>query len=434
MKIFFSLITFVFLSFAFGVTLQKSIQTKKQKNQDKLTNIQEEVPIFIETSEKELAIENKQESSPAIIPNKTKILTFMQSMTFYGVMLSLNMPRKHILEFITIAKPLLNLANLPVGSRLEVTYKEDTEQIIELRILVSEDIILLFEKEKTEGEERWKVKKEDPRWTLERRVYYGVVEDSLWESFMEQHLNDKVVYLFAEIFAWQIDFGRETRKGDQWKILIEEKREKGRLVASRNIIYAEYKKAGGGVNEAVRFPPTAPVAQYYSLDGNNLAGLFLKSPVNFTHISSKFQKKRFHPILKFARPHYGIDYAAARGTPVYAIGDGTIEKAAYSHGSGNYIQIRHNQTYESAYRHLHKFSKQIKTRKKVKQGEVIGYVGSTGLATGPHLHFELLKNKKYIDPLGTTFPRASSIDKSKENEFKHLAMSLQKEFGVISQK
>ncbi len=434
MKIFFSLITFIFLSLVFGVTLQKSIQTKKQKNQDKLTNIQEEIPVFIDKPEKEFALENKQESPPAIIQNKTKILTFMQSMTFYGVMLNLNMPRKNILEFITIAKPLLNLANLPVGSRLEVTYKEDSEEIIELRILVSEDIILLFEKEKKEGEDSWKVKKEDPRWTLERRVYYGVVEDSLWESFMEQHLNDKVVYLFAEIFAWQIDFGRETRKGDQWKILIEEKREDGHFVASRNIIYAEYKKAGGDVNEAVRFPPIGTVAQYYSLDGNNLAGLFLKSPVNFTHISSKFQKKRFHPILKFARPHYGIDYAAARGTPVYAIGDGTIEKAAYSHGSGNYIQIRHNQTYESAYRHLHKFSKQIKTRKKVKQGEVIGYVGSTGLATGPHLHFELLKNKKYIDPLGTTFPRASSIDKSKENEFKHLAMSLQKEFGVVSQK
>lgn len=416
------------------MTLQKSIKQKKKHNQENLSNIQEEIPILVERSEEELSLKKKQEISLKKIDNKTEIITFLHNMTFYGAMLNLNIPRKNILELITIAKPFFNLANLPVGSRLEVTYKENTEQIIELRVLASEDVILLFEKEKQDQEDVWKVKQEDPRWTLERRIYSGVVQDSLWESFMKQHLNEKVVYLFAEIFAWQIDFGRETRKGDQWKFLIEEKRERGRFVASKNIIYAEYKKAGGSINEAVRFPPTGPVAQYYSLDGNNLAGLFLKSPVNFTHISSKFQKKRFHPILKFARPHYGIDYAAARGTPVYAIGDGTIEKAAYSHGSGNYIQIRHNQTYESAYRHLHKFSKQIRAHKKVKQGEVIGYVGSTGLATGPHLHFELLKNKKYIDPLGTTFPRASSIDKGKEKEFKSFASSLQKEFELISQK
>lgn len=428
MKIFFSFLTFFFLSLGLGITLQKSIQSKKKKTEEQIVKLSEEAPPIKTPIEKKLEEKQEEILKPKEV-YKTKTITIKRNMTFYGTMRDVNFPRTGILEIITASKPIFNLANIPVGSRLEITFKESDKTVTQLRILISEDTTLLFEKEN----EKWVAKKEDPKWTLERRAYSGVVRNSLWASLLEQELGERVVYLFAEIFAWQVDFGRETRKGDQWKILIEEKRENGRLIAWGNIIYAEYKKADGTLSEAVRFPPTGTKAHYYSLDGNNLAGLFLKSPVNFTRISSKFQRKRYHPILKFSRPHYGIDYAAARGTPVYAIGDGVITKAAYSRGSGNYIQIRHNRVYESAYRHLHKFAKKIKKNRKVKQGEVIGYVGSTGLATGPHLHFEFLKNRKYIDPLSAKFPRASSVAKEQEAEFKRLAISFQNEFGLLSQ-
>lgn len=148
---------------------------------------------------------------------------------------------------------------------------------------------------------------------------------------------------------------------------------------------------------------------YYSSDGSSLRRMFLKSPIHFARISSRFQKKRFHPILKIHRPHNGVDYAARRGTPVRAVGDGTILLAGRRGGAGNMIKIRHNSTYQTAYLHLQNFAKGIRKGTRVKQGQIIGYVGSTGMSTAPHLHFEFYQNGRFVDPLGRKFPSAEPV-------------------------
>ena len=155
-----------------------------------------------------------------------------------------------------------------------------------------------------------------------------------------------------------------------------------------------------------------------------LKDFFLKSPLKYTRISSKFQKKRYHPVLKKYRPHLGVDYAAAKGTPVYTVGDGIVELITYNKKAGRMIKIRHNKTYKTAYKHLSKFSKNLKRGSQVKQGQIIGYVGSSGLATGPHLHFEFYENNRFIDPMGKSFPKKDRLSKAKLAIFKRQLQKL----------
>jgi murein DD-endopeptidase MepM/ murein hydrolase activator NlpD len=145
--------------------------------------------------------------------------------------------------------------------------------------------------------------------------------------------------------------------------------------------------------------------------------MFLKSPIRYSRISSRFTTKRFHPILQFNRPHLGVDYAAPIGTPIRAVGDGVIMSAGRNGGAGNMIKLQHNSTYSTAYKHLNGFAKGIHSGARVHQGQIIGYVGTTGLSTGPHLHFEFFQNGKYVDPLGRKFPSAEPVPQEKMAEF-----------------
>ena len=337
--------------------------------------------------------------------------------------------KKTIFELIFLAKPYFNLARLPIKTEIEITKIRSSRTVQQIKLSLSEDNTLVFRKNK----ESWNIKKEIINWTIEKKAYQSIVTKSLWSSLLDHKLNKKVIQQFTKIFSWQIDFDRQTRYGDSWKILIEEKMNDEKFLGWRNIIYAEY-KTNKKTYHAIRFPETAKRADYFTIDGDNLAGLFLKSPVKFGRISSKFQHKRFHPILKIIRPHYGIDYAAPRGTPVYAVGDGVIKKIGYSKNSGKYIFIKHNRIYDTAYKHLQGFAKKIKLHSKVKQGQIIGYVGSTGLATGPHLHFEFRKKNRHIDPLSTSFPRKSQITRSQKADLKKTALLALQQFTLLAQK
>ncbi len=216
----------------------------------------------------------------------------------------------------------------------------------------------------------------------------------------------------GEIFAWQVDFSREVQPGDKWRFAVEEELVHGEHMGWADIVSAEFLR-GQDMHNATRFAARNERAEsfvgYYDAEGKNLRRVFLKTPIQYSRISSRFQTKRFHPILKIARPHYGVDYAAPTGTPIRAVGDGTIMLAARSGGAGNTIKLKHNETYITAYKHLSRFAQGIRANVKVKQGQTIGYVGSTGLSSGPHLHFEFYVNGKYVDPLGQKFPSAEPI-------------------------
>lgn len=248
-----------------------------------------------------------------------------------------------------------------------------------------------------------------------RREASGTINSSLWKTLTDNDISPQVAVELSKIFAWTIDFYR-IHKGDQFKLIFSEKFVNGQRVGM-GPIEAGWFKHHNKIYYAIPFTDEENKSDYYGFDGLSLRSAFLKAPLEFRRISSKFNRKRFHPILKRRRPHLGTDYAAATGTPVWSIGDGEIVKAKYSRGGGNNIEIRHNKTYTTKYLHLSKFAKGMKKGRRVSQGEVIGYVGSTGLATGPHLHFELIKNGRHVDSVQEDMPSGDPVSDSCKESF-----------------
>ncbi len=243
----------------------------------------------------------------------------------------------------------------------------------------------------------------------------GFIENSLWESMSALEIKPAVIMGFADVFAWQIDFVTGCRQGDKFKLIYEIKTlEKKSSTLSSTILAAQYFTENLSYT-AVRFEDSKGYDGYYDQDGKSVQSAFLKAPLQFKRISSYFTKKRFHPILKRYRAHEGIDYAAPIGTPVSSIGDGVVKKSQYSGGFGNLVIIRHTNGYETYYGHLSKYGKGIKKGARVKQGQIVGYVGSTGLSTGPHLDFRINKNGVFFDFLKMKMPSAKVL-KGKDKE------------------
>ncbi|MFA7073670.1 MAG: peptidoglycan DD-metalloendopeptidase family protein [Endomicrobiaceae bacterium] len=247
----------------------------------------------------------------------------------------------------------------------------------------------------------------------------GTLENSLWESMSAMNIRPEVILAYADVFAWQIDFLTDPRKGDIFKLIYEaEVLDKKNTVISTKILACQYITHSSSFT-AIKFTNNRGIEGYFNENGKSVKRAFLKAPLQFTRISSFFTKKRFHPILKYYRAHEGIDYAAPLGTPVSAIGDGIVKKSQYSGGFGNLIIIRHPNGYESYYGHLSKYARGIKKGARVKQGQLIAYVGSTGLSTGPHLDFRMKTKRGFINFLKMKTP--PSITLSGQNREKFLS-------------
>ncbi|UTW46700.1 peptidoglycan DD-metalloendopeptidase family protein [bacterium SCSIO 12696] len=218
----------------------------------------------------------------------------------------------------------------------------------------------------------------------------------------------------AGIFGWDVDFALDIRKGDHFMVLYEEKFLDGAKIGNGNILAAEFTNQGKTF-KAVRFEDANGHANYYTPEGLSMRKAFLRTPVNFARVSSGFNMRRLHPITKKVRPHRGIDYAAPTGTPIYASGDGKVVKAGYTRANGNYVVIQHGQSYSTKYLHLHK--RKVKRGQSVRQGQTIGTVGATGLATGPHLHYEFLVNGVHRNPRTVKLPQAKPIAEKHKAEF-----------------
>lgn len=263
------------------------------------------------------------------------------------------------------------------------------------------------------------------------RFAKGTVDYTLFNSMQEQGLKPSFILDFTDIFSWAVDFNTETRKGDKFAILWEEDYTKKGDTLNERILAAYYDGGVSGRNYAVRFED-----EFYDENGKFTKKMFLKSPISVrgVRISSRFSKGRMHPILRIRRPHLGIDYAAPAGTPVEAVADGVVRSKGWKGGFGNYMEVYHPNNYVTCYGHLKGYAKGIANGVKVKQGQTIAYVGSTGLSTGPHLDFRIRQNGKYFDFL-TTKNRSSAskeIPASKREEFnkirdKYLALLNSKE-------
>ena len=234
----------------------------------------------------------------------------------------------------------------------------------------------------------------------------GELVTSLWEDFKVANVNPMLAIELSEIYAWSIDFFG-LQQGDRFKVIYEESFVDSVSVGITKIHAAWFYHAGKAF-WAIPFVQDS-VMSFFDEEGNSLRKAFLKAPLRFSRISSRFSHSRLHPILKIRRPHHGVDYAAPSGTPVLAVGDGQITAAAYERGGGNYVKIKHNGVYNTTYMHLSRFGKGIRKGAWVKQGDVIGYVGSTGLSTGPHLDFRFYKNGSPVDPLKVEAPPVEPI-------------------------
>ena len=251
----------------------------------------------------------------------------------------------------------------------------------------------------------------------EKKIHYisGVVENNLIASMGHQGQGLILALLLSDIFSWDIDFMSDLRKGDVYKIVAEGLYLEGEFKKYGHILCAEFVNNGELYN-AYRFEVNGEAA-YYNDEGKSLQRSFLKAPLSFRRISSGFSKKRFHPVLRIYRPHLGVDYAASRGTPVSTVGDGTVVFAGYKGQNGKIVIIRHPNGYTTYYGHLSKIARGVKRGKKVTQGHVIGYVGSTGLSTGPHLDYRVKRGNRFVNPLTLKLPRSKSVPEALMTEF-----------------
>lgn len=249
-------------------------------------------------------------------------------------------------------------------------------------------------------------------YTVQTEVVHGTINSSLFEAVAASGEEAELAIALADIFAWDIDFIRDLQEGDHFSGLVEKRYRDGQAAGYGRILAAEFYN-NGKTFQAVLFKDGEQPPGYYTPNGESLRKAFLKAPLNFTRISSGFTKNRFHPVLQIWRPHLAIDYAAPTGTPIRTVADGTIVKKSYDRSNGNLLRIRHAGGYETTYIHMNKYAKGMAVGKRVSQGDVIGYVGSTGIATGPHLDFRMFKNGAPVNP--TTIKSIAAEPVSKGN-------------------
>ena len=244
----------------------------------------------------------------------------------------------------------------------------------------------------------------------------GVIKTSFYEAALEAEIPDSIIMDFAYIFGWDVDFIFDIREGDSFNVIYETPYSEGEKVKNGDIILAKFVNRGK-IYSANRFFLNENDKEFFDDNGNNLQKAFLRAPLDFAYISSHFNPNRMHPVLHTIRAHNGVDYAAKTGSPIRTTGNGTVHYAGRRNGCGNEIVIKHSNDYSTRYCHLNKFKSGIKKGTKVIQGETIGFVGSTGLATGPHLHYEFKIGNKHVDPVKLQLPSAEPISQNLRSDF-----------------
>lgn len=262
--------------------------------------------------------------------------------------------------------------------------------------------------------EKYQSYKESKPVEIREAFAHGIITDNFWNAGTKAGLTDSQIISFANIFGWDIDFALDLRVGDSFHLIYEKKFVEGEYIGTGNVLAAEFINKDEPF-QAIRFSDD----EYYSPDGKSMRKAFLRAPVNFKYISSSFKRNRFHPVQKRWKAHRGVDYAAKTGTPVVAAGDGKVTHSTYNKYNGHYVFIQHGNGIVTKYLHFSKRS--VKKGQRVKQGQLIGKVGATGLAAGPHLHYEFLLNGVHRNPRTVPLPEATPINKKYKAEFKTLA-------------
>lgn len=363
-----------------------------------------------------------------------KELVVQKGDTFISLLTDLGMSYNDAHSIFTTLKKVYNPASLRIGQKLHVSLTQDTQTnaLISLDSLVIEPKVghrYILEKN---DQNQYIAKAEKDELLEEVNSATGTISGSLSVSMRKQGVPGKIVAKFSNLFGAAVDFRRDVRNGDKFEVIYENHiTPSGEVVKTGNIIYAGLILRKDKL-ELYRFTDSKGNVDYYNEKGLAMKRTLHRKPLAFQNarISSPFGKRR-HPILKRVIIHWGVDYAAPKGTAIYAGGDGVVQVAKYNGGYGNYIKIRHNSEYSTAYGHMQRFAKGIRPGVRVKQGQVIGYVGSTGRSTGPHLHYEVVKNGRRVNPLKIKAAAGENLKGNNLKKFKTQVAEIKKAYNTM---
>jgi len=335
---------------------------------------------------------------------------------------------QHSVSFIKIdkvaklARPLFDLRDVKAGGNYTLIFPDSTKKLPSHFIYEINKVDFLV----AEIKDTVNVYLDKKELTVKEKTGSGVINSSLWFAMEESNLSAKLVNILAdEIYPWTIDFFR-LKPGDQFKVIYDAKYVDGEFIGVGKV-HAALFHTDNKDYYAIAFNELGGFDDYFDEEGNNLRKFFLKAPVSFTRISSRFTNKRKHPVTGRLKGHFGTDFAAPIGTPIYSTADGIVTETSYNKYNGYYVKIKHNATYTTQYLHMDKSSKKIWSKNKIKKGkkvrqgvDIIGYVGRSGQATGPHVCYRFWKNGKQVDPFKTKLPASNPVKKSKKDEFEEI--------------
>jgi len=345
--------------------------------------------------------------------------------TFADILTDYDVPYQDVLQLVDLAEPVFNIRHLQSGKRLHV-YKDDSLHIAQY---------FVYEKDATSYivfglEDSMHVFKGQREVTYVRKTAHGILDGSVWSVLQRQGVNPNLAVELSEVLAWQVDFFR-LQKGDRFSVIYEERMIDGESVGIAGISavrFDHFKRTFYGF----LFDP-GDGGDYFDEEGNSLRKAFLKAPLKFYRISSRYSRRRYHPVTKRYTAHLGTDYAAAPGTPILTTGDGVIIEARFARNNGNFVKVRHNGTYTTGYLHMQKIAGGIRPGVTVKQGDVIGYVGSTGLATGPHVCYRFYKNGVQVDPFQEEIPSVEPLDPAYLDVYFEFIRTIREELDLLAE-
>ena len=362
-------------------------------------------------------------AAPVTVPIKsttTKKVLVKKGDTLSAIFKRSSLSASTLHKIMNSSKQAKRLTRIKPGQELVITFNSDnTFKSLHYDIDRVDSLIV----EKKADSKDYAVRIESKDIDIRQQFATGTINNSLFSAGNKAGLSSSMIMQLAQLFGWDIDFALDIRKGDSFAILFEEKYIDDKKIGNGNILSAEFVNKGK-VFTAIRYTDSSNHTDYYSEEGLSMRKAFLRTPVDFSRISSRFSSGRKHPVLNRIRAHKGVDYAAARGTPIKAVGDGKVIFKGTKGGYGRVIILQHGSKYSTLYAHMNSYNKKMKHGTRVKQGQVIGYVGSSGLATGPHLHYEFRLNGVQRNPLTVPLPSASPIAKKYRNDFQATAETL----------
>ncbi len=383
------------------------------KTNEEFSDITNQTRYPVELNIEEEYLNSEFEAEPV---NNLTTVTIKSGDNLANIFSKNSIPAKELQLLMKLGKEVKALTKIMPGKTLDFV-KNPQQQLIQIRYPLDGTSTLIIDR----GIDSYTSHIDTVSVLTELVSVKGTITDSLFLSGKRAGLSDNLIMQLAGIFGWDIDFILDIRKGDRFSLVYEKRYGNGEFLGDGSVVAAEFVNQGKSYR-AVNFSDSNGNSNYYTPEGLSMRKTFLRAPLNFLYVSSKFNPKRFHPILKRVKAHRGIDYRAATGTPVYAAGDGKVIKSGYDKYNGNHVFIQHGEKYVTKYLHFSK--RKVRRGQRVKQGQTIGLVGSTGLAEAPHLHYEFLVNGVHRNSRTVSLPKAKPIAKKEMASFKQQTKSL----------